>query len=122
MIVCPYCDQEAKFMSSKEFYGKDYKSNLYVCKPCDAYVGTHGESKKALGSLANKELRAKRMEVHRLFDPLWKGRWKKMSRSEAYTWLRDQMGLSYEEGHIGMFNIDQCNEIIGKLKKFRGIK
>ena len=31
---------------------------IYICKPCDAYVGVHKGTDKALGRLANKELRS----------------------------------------------------------------
>lgn len=120
MMKCPYCNKEAEFLSSKEFYKKDYGTNLYLCRPCDAYVGTHGDSEKPLGTMANKELRKMRMEVHKAFDSLWKGRWRRFpSRSEAYRWMREQMGLSYEDGHIGMFNVGQCERLVKLVKQFK---
>ncbi|MDP4087365.1 MAG: zinc-finger-containing protein [Bacillota bacterium] len=114
---CPYCGKTALFMSSKDFYGKDFGSNMYVCKSCDAYVGTHGNSKAPLGTMANAQLRSLRKAAHSLFDPLWKGR--KMSRDGAYRWLQDNMNLPADKAHIGMLNDDQCKELIQKLKTYR---
>lgn len=57
-----------------------YKENaldkyLYICSgypECDAYVGVHAGSLRPKGSLANGDLRHKRIETHRLFDAIWK--------------------------------------------------
>lgn len=117
---CPYCNEVAEFLTSKEFYGRDYGTNIYVCKPCDAYVGTNGNTKKALGTLAKRELRELRKRAHFLFDPLW--RQKKMTRNEAYKWLQKNMDLSPDKAHIGMFNEEQCKELIQKIKTYRNIK
>lgn len=119
-MKCPYCGEDAKFLTSKEFYGKDYGSNIYSCTPCDAYVGTHGKGKTALGTMAKRETREMRKRAHSLFDPLWRGR--KMSRSGAYRWLQQTMGLSSKEAHIGLFDKSQCEYLIIKLKEYRGIK
>ncbi len=97
-------------MSSKEFYGTDYGTNLYVCLPCDARVGTHRNSKTPLGTLANAALRDLRMQCHKIFDRKWKCG--KMSRKKAYKWLQKAMGLSEEKAHIGMFNENQCKKLL----------
>jgi len=118
-VICPYCNTKAQFMSSREFYGKDYKTNLYVCYPCDARVGTHGKGKKALGTMANKKLRALRMAAHGEFDPMWKNRKRKknQARRNAYKWLQEQMNLSKEEAHIGRFNEEQCFELLRIMRE-----
>ncbi|MGG6445723.1 zinc-finger-containing protein [Pseudobacillus badius] len=110
MVTCPYCGNAAKFMTSKEFYGKDYGSNLYVCKPCDARIGTHRNSKTPLGTLANDELRRLRITCHSLIDPYWK--YGKYSRSEVYRRMSKAMNLPQEKTHIGMFNKEQCLKLI----------
>lgn len=122
VIYCPYCDKSTKFMTSKEFYGRDYGTNLYVCKPCDARIGTHGRTANALGTLAKAELRELRRVAHTLFDPLWrgekgKGDTSRMTRKEAYKWLRETMGMSKEDGHIAKFNEEQCRLFIAVLRK-----
>lgn len=109
-ITCPYCNKVAEFISTKEFYGKDYGTNIYLCRPCDAYVGTHGKGKKPLGTMANNRLRNLRKMAHNRFDPLWRKR--KMSRGNAYKWLSEQMNIPVKECHIGMFNEEQCLQVV----------
>lgn len=113
-MFCPYCGREPVFLSSKEFYGRDYGTNVYLCRPCNAYVGTHGKGKTPLGTLANKSLREMRKRAHAAFDPLWKS--KKMSRSKAYKWMAEIMNLPAEKAHIGMFDEVQCLELLSHLK------
>ncbi|KIL72035.1 zinc-finger-containing protein [Bacillus badius] len=117
---CPYCDKQAVFLTSKEFYGRDYGSNVYLCRPCDAYVGTHGNTKNPLGTMATPEVRRWRKAAHSIFDPLWRSR--EMSRSTAYRWMQEAMGLSSKEAHIALFDEEQCKQLIEKVKEQRGIK
>lgn len=112
-VICPYCKYEAEFMTSKEFYGKDYGTNIWVCHSCEAYVGTHGKSKNPLGTLANKETREWRKQAHKYVDPLWKS--KKMKRGEVYRWIQKVMAMTPQEAHIGNFNVEQCKKIIRKV-------
>src|SRR5690625_3916722 len=100
-MICPYCNNQAEFLTSKEFYGQDYGTNLYVCHPCDARVGTHGKGKTPLGTMANHRLRVLRRICHRKFDPMWKykGRGRQRARSQAYYWLQNVMDLSPQEAH-----------------------
>ncbi|MFC5587578.1 zinc-finger-containing protein [Sporosarcina soli] len=114
-INCPYCDKPARFVSSREFYGRDYGTNLYVCTLCDARVGTHGRGKTPLGTLANGNLRNLRKMCHARIDPLWKSR--KMSRKAVYMRLQKVMELTSEEAHIGMFNEHQCQKLIAIFER-----
>ncbi|TLG71393.1 zinc-finger-containing protein [Culicoidibacter larvae] len=119
-LICPYCGSEAKLLSSKEFYGTDYGTNVYSCPDCDAYVGTHGRGGRPLGTLANQQLRILRRKCHKEFDKLWqkRGGW---TRGGAYQWLADTMGLTAEEAHIGMFSVEQCQLLLAKLE-FGGLR
>jgi hypothetical protein len=112
---CPYCGNQALFMSSLEFYGRDYKTSMYVCKPCNAYVGTHGNTTTPLGTMANAELRGYRNKIHSLFDPLWKSG--KYSKHVAYSWLSEQLGIHKNQGHVAMLSVDQCILLIEILEK-----
>jgi hypothetical protein len=96
-------------MSSLLYYGTDYGTNMYVCRRCDASVGTYGRSKRPMGELANAELRDARKKAHSVFDLMWqRGH---MTRSQAYKWLSWKMSLSPELTHIGMFNEEQCKDV-----------
>lgn len=108
-MICPYCNNEARWCDNAERYGRRYgKSYMcYWCQNCDAYVGCHNNTKKPLGTLANKELRQWRMKAHSAIDPLWKS--KKMKRKTVYKRLRNIFG---EEMHIGEASIQTCKDIV----------
>jgi zinc-finger-containing domain len=109
-VTCPYCGSQAEFTTSQEFYGRDYGTNIYVCRPCDAYVGTHKRTNIPKGSLATKELRRWRIAAHNKFDAMWRG--KKRSRTDAYRWMQKVMNMTSQEAHIGKFTIYQCQMLI----------
>jgi len=114
-MKCPYCGKEAKWCANSEVYGRTYgKSYMcYWCKDCDAYVGCHNNTKIPLGTMANKELRKKRMEVHDIIDPLWKSG--KYSRKKIYSDLSDAFGKTV---HIAEADIKMCEIIIKTAKLF----
>src|SRR3990172_3378996 len=95
-MICPYCNEEALLIDSKDYYSNGVSYGMmYFCRPCNAYVGCHKNSKehKPLGILANRELRELRKEAHKLFDPLWQS--KKMARKKAYKILYENTGVKH---------------------------
>jgi len=90
---------------------------IYLCRPCNAYVGVHRGSNKPLGRLANAELRQWKQAAHAAFDPLWKTGRFRGKRNGAYKWLAAQMGLPVEETHIGMFDVEKCKRVIQICEK-----
>lgn len=122
-MKCPYCEEDAKLVTGKEIYPhrRDLWSNkIWLCEPCDAYVGCHKRSKQfptgeePLGRLANKELRKAKMAAHAVFDPTWKS--KVISRSSAYNLLARDLGIEVKDCHIGMFDVDMCKKVIELCK------
>jgi hypothetical protein len=119
--VCPYCGKLSQLVGGDRIYPhrKDlYSKKFYLCDPCNAYVGCHQGTQKPLGRLANKELRNAKMQAHRAFDPIWKSG--QLSRSQAYAWLADRLGIPGDECHIGMFDVETCLEVVkavGSLEK-----
>ena len=110
-VYCPYCGNKAEYVDSAEIYGKSY-GMVYLCRPCDAYVGVHDGTDIPLGRLANRDLRRWRNRAHAAFDPLWQqGRYRRR-RNDAYAWLAGKMGLTKEETHIAMFDVEQCKQVI----------
>ena len=115
-IRCPYCGANAKLRPASVVYGEmtlDNHAYVYVCDrypACDAYVGAHAESKLPMGTLANGDLRNKRIRAHRAFDQLWKSG--RMTKKEAYRWLQMQFGLPREQAHIAMFGEYMCERVI----------
>lgn len=124
---CPYCNSKTELIDSSYVYGKSY-GLIYICKPCDAYVGVHKGTDKALGRLANKELREAKKKAHYYFDQIANTSlinkiWKKYipnisNRNKAYKWLALNMKMEEKFCHIGMMNIEQCNEVVKICKPF----
>ena len=125
---CDYCNKQPKYVDSSVVYGKSY-GMIYYCKPCDAYVGVHKGTDKPLGRLANRELRYWKKEAHKFFDPLWIRKLEKRkkedstykkcyARGSGYKWLAKQLGITRENCHIGMFNVDKCKEVVAICSKY----
>ena len=122
MIECPYCSNPAEPTDSAEIYGKSY-GLVWLCRPCDAYVGVHNGTDKPLGRLANKELRAHKIAAHNAFDPLWRkkilmtGCSKSKARRLGYQWLAKVLGIPVKQCHIGMFDVATCQRVVDAIKK-----
>lgn len=108
-MKCPYCGKEAIWCENKEIYGKNFGRSFmcYYCKPCNAYVGCHNNSRKPLGTMANKELRQWRMQTHRAIDRFWTSNI--CTRDKFYKILAKVFG---KEIHIGESDIEMCQKII----------
>lgn len=114
--ICPYCNGNTVFVDSKEVYGKSY-GMIYLCRPCEAWVGVHKGTKNALGRLANSELRDAKKEAHFYFDKLWiekikRGTLRRRARSKAYRWLSEELGTKPSETHIGWFDLEMCKKVV----------
>ncbi len=110
---CPYCGWRASLVTGERVYPhrRDlHMLKFWLCSKCDAWVGCHPRTDIPLGRLANKELRVLKMAAHRTFDPLWKCG--SMTRRDAYAWLSRAMNLPPRETHIGMFDEEQCREVV----------
>ena len=86
--VCPYCHCETEYVNATDIYGPNTSVSgmFYRCtKNHDHYVGTYNSDiNRALGRLADKELRKWKMKGHATFDPLWKSESRKFNtRPEA---------------------------------------
>ena len=108
--ICPYCGRPTELIDSAEIYNGVSYGNMYICRPCQAYVGCYNLTKKSLGRLADKQLRAAKNRAHHFFDQLWKR--KIMQRPVAYKFLSVMMGTPEEFTHIGMYNEEQCERVV----------
>ena len=122
-IRCPYCGRPVQFHPASYVYGENNlnpESYLYVCngypEQCDAYVGAQKVSLKPMGTLANGELRHKRIEAHRALDRIWKEGY--MTRRSAYIWLQYRLGLREKDMHIALFSDYYCDETIRECKAY----
>lgn len=110
MVRCWYCGRPAVMKTGAEVYGQPAlkERKLWVCEPCGAWVGCHPGTEKPLGELAKEDLRILRAKAHKIMD-----RFRHLSgfsRSKAYRFLREAMGMTADRCHIGMFNEEQCVE------------
>lgn len=112
-VICDYCGEPAHLAFGYEIYPqrRDLAAlKFWACTPCRAYVGCHRDSNNLpLGRLANVELRTAKRLAHAAFDPLWQG--KAMRRADAYAWLAGELGISAQECHIGMFDVEMCKRV-----------
>lgn len=123
VVTCPYCGKNCELVSGDVIYPHRpdlVVNNYWRCAPCEAYVGCHkagnwtyvnGERIESDGTVpfgtpANAELRAKRQEVHGIFDAFWKAR--NLTRTKAYTKLAQQMRRHVDTCHVAMFTLDDC--------------
>lgn len=114
--VCPYCGRQSVLRSAEFVYGDNtisVGSLLYVCSGypvCKAYVGVHEGTKRPKGTLADSELRNKRIRAHHAIDRIVKEGC--MSKDGVYSWLSSRFNIPYEETHIGYFSDYLCEQVI----------
>lgn len=126
--TCPYCGYRAQYLPSSEhiYNGRDY-GPVWICEPCEAWVGCHKGTTKPLGRLANAELRRWKRGVHYFFDPIWRRRFERKraedpkytkahARGGRYKKLAELMGIPREECHIAMFDIERCKLALKIIK------
>lgn len=115
-MKCDYCGEEAELVTGAVVYPHRpdlFHKLFYQCTPCQARVGCHPNTKKPLGRIANAQLRKAKSMVHLIFDPLWKKEiGGTMKRKEAYRLLAEEMEITRDECHIGMFDIPRCTHAI----------
>lgn len=95
---------------------------FYGCSTFPGCRGTHGAHPdgRPLGIPADKATRKARVEAHRFFDLLWKaseGQKPRMTRNQAYAWMRRKMKLSESEAHFSKFTLALCNECVRLIKE-----
>lgn len=115
-MKCNYCGKNTIWCENKEIYGKNWGKSymVYLCKPCDAYVGCHNNTKEALGTLANKELREARKKAKNLWitkEGIDWSDWR--SKGNGYRELRNKLGYEF---HFGSSTLEECNKIINIYK------
>lgn len=90
---------------------------VYFCKDCNAYVGCHCNSRKALGTMANATLRWWRRQAHDSIDPLWlNSENRRGTRNKIYEKLSAHFKRDI---HVGESDIDTCKEIIKFVNEYK---
>ena len=107
-VNCGLCSSPMVLRDSVKYPGRRFWGCVRWPE-CDGAHGAHPDG-RPLGIPGDRETCAARMRAHAAFDQLWKGG--SMSRQDAYRWMRRALGLSRKEGHIAMFNIEQCDALV----------
>lgn len=112
--ICRYCGGKIIKSTTRALYPKGSEP-IYLCVNCNAYVGCYPDG-SPMGKVANTVLRLKRQETHRIFDRFWREQgW---TRSAAYRWLAQNLHLKEHETHIGMMEMDECEQVIRLCRKY----
>ncbi len=121
--ICPYCGGKPEFVESDAVYSRSY-GMIWLCRPCEAWVGVHKESGQPLGRLADQSLRERKREAHHYFDNLWRRKMLKYkiskgaARSRAYSWLSERLRIHPDQCHIGMMDDTECLAVIMLCKPY----
>src|SRR3990167_4955926 len=108
-IICPYCNKPAKWVENSEIYGRNYGRSymMWYCRKDNAYVGCHNNTKRPLGTMANRELREWRKKAHSHIDPIWQSG--ELARAQVYARLTKAFG---KQIHVGESDIETCKRIL----------
>ena len=120
-LNCPYCGAPAVCRPASAVYGNTLRqkgSYLYLCSrypACDAYVSAHKKDRRPMGTLADGNLRHKRILAHRALENLRRER--RMEKWAVYVWLQGKLKLEPEQAHIGMFPEQMCDQVISLCRE-----
>ena len=105
---CPECG--AKLILKKSKHGSFYGCEKYRETKCTGTVSCHPGTEVPLGFPAKKHTKQLRMRAHQALDSLWEDG--KMTRGEAYAWMKREMRLPFNKAHIGMFDDAECERLV----------
>ena len=114
-INCPYCGAPAICRPASTIHGActwQKGSYLYLCSrwpACDSYVAAHKKDHRPMGSLANKNLRRKRIQAHQALEELRQDR--HMEKWAIYLWLQGKLQMDPDKVHISMFSEEMCDRV-----------
>ncbi len=104
-------------------HSKKYGTPFYGCSrfpACKGACGAYPDGRpKSIPS--DRKTSEARIRAHAVFDRVWQQ--KRMSRDQAYAWMRQVMGISNKEAHIGHLTAEQCDQLITHVQtKFPGLR
>ena len=105
-VFCPYCGAKARLVKARDIYGaKAVEPEEWM------YVTTHHGTTIPKGSLANSELRNKRIKVHQKIDQVVRTK-AGLGKSMVYDLLCDHFSLPLHQFHVGSSDLYYCTEAI----------
>lgn len=118
-VYCCFCKTR---VIAKVAWGKDVhpfnkklkKLKFWKCPTCYNHVGCHKETGEPLGSIAFKELRIARRDIHLLLDPLWQSG--QFTRELLYSKISTELGYRYHTGEID--SIEEARMVWHIIEKY----
>lgn len=110
VIECPVCKRQMTLRRHAQ-YGLFWGCDSYAS--CGTSHGARPDG-TPLGEPATRETKEWRVRAHAAFDPLWQSG--KLTRNEAYDWLCQVMNKTLEKGHIALFSVEECQQLIEHVK------
>lgn len=123
-IYCCGCQREmtAQLVDGRKIY--PHRPDLadlpfWECIVCGLFVGCHHKTKdrtRPLGCIPTKEIKAARQHIHRILDPIWKG--KLMPRGKVYSRIAKAIGK--EEYHTAEIrSVEEAREVYRAVQAIR---
>lgn len=115
MTTCHHCGQPCRPATGAEIYPHRpdlHAKRFYICENCEAWVGCHANG-LPLGTAANKELRGRRRQCHEMFDSMWRDKTHFRSRTRAYNWLHNVVGV----GHFSHMGVAECLRALEMMER-----
>lgn len=106
-LICAEC--QAPLILAKDKHGIRYiPASICNRSSCAGSVGAHPNG-KPLGFPADNRTKTARSNAHEEFDRIWKTGI--MSRTSAYAWMSEKLGLTPRTAHIGEFDAETCEKL-----------
>jgi len=128
---CIHCKIPLVLRTSKQYrYHNGDPKRFYGCPNWPGCNCTSGANPDGTPSSipADDATKQARRNAHRIFDKLWMrdgrewdGKSYLLTRKRAYEVMQGLMGMSEEQAHIGQFSIDQCDQLIERLKHWQEV-
>lgn len=83
----------------------ELRSNKWVCSSCGKCVSCHSGTDRAMGSVADSNIRDWRRRAHLAFDRIWKDGL--LSRERCYRELTHVLGMPADYTHIGVLTTEE---------------
>lgn len=126
-IYCTECkkDIQARLINGEEAYPHRpdlYSLPFWKCDTCKNFVGCHHKHHdpkyrtQPLGYIASKELKALKIKIHNIIDPLWKSG--QIERKHLYSRISKVIGYTYHTGELK--SVEDANKIIKLLNNPKG--
>ncbi len=124
VTTCQNCkSNNIKYGKMIDFGLQPYASGYcYMCLDCRQYIVTQkGDSKIAIGTIADKETKRLRYECHQEFDPLWKGKPSYVKRI-WYGKLANKLGVKTDKCHFGRMDKTMLKKALKCIKELKDEK